>query len=69
MAMQMIQAEIEQMNASAKLQDVTPDQKAQNDRKAWRGWLARYGARLHREAEAGADPHKRVETMNATNPR
>jgi len=48
---------------------VTPDQKAQNDRKAWQGWLARYGARLHREAEAGADPRKRVQTMNATNPR
>lgn len=69
MAMQMIQAEIERMNASAKLQDVTPAQKAQNDRKAWQGWLARYGARLHREAEAGADPQKRVQTMNATNPR
>lgn len=66
---QMIQAEIERMNASAKLQDVTPAQKAQNDRKAWQGWLARYGARLHREAEAGADPQKRVQTMNATNPR
>ena len=67
--MQMTQAEIERMNASAKLQDVTPDQKAPNDRSPWRGWLARYGARLHREAEAGADPHKRVQTMNATNPR
>ncbi len=67
--MQMIQAEVERLNASAKLLDVTPEQKAQSDRKAWQGWLARYGARLHRQAQAGADPHKRVQIMNATNPR
>ena len=67
--MQMIQAEVERMNASAKLLEVTPEQKAQGDRKAWQGWLARYAARLHREAEAGARPQQRVHTMNATNPR
>lgn len=66
---QMIQGEVERMNAAAKLQSVTPEQKAQSDRKAWQGWLARYAARLQREAESGADPHKRVQTMNATNPR
>ena len=67
--MQMIQAEIERMNASAKLLEVTPEQKAEKDRRAWQAWLARYAARLHREAAAGAHPQKRVQTMNATNPR
>lgn len=67
--MQMIQAEVERMSASAKLLEVTPEQKAEKDRKAWQGWLARYAARLHREAAAGADPQQRVHTMNATNPR
>ena len=67
--MQLIQSEIERMNAAGKLKGITPEQKTESDRKAWRAWLARYAARLHREAEAGADSTKRVQVMNATNPR
>lgn len=67
--MQLIQSEIDRMNAAAKLKGISPEQKAESDRKAWRAWLARYAARLHREAEAGADSVKRVRVMNETNPR
>ena len=57
------------MNAADKLKGITPEQKAERDCKAWRAWLARYAARLHREADAGADLEKRVQVMNETNPR
>ena len=67
--LQLIQSEIERMNTAAKLKDITPEQKAEKDRKAWQAWLARYAARLHREADAGADSEKRVQVMNETNPR
>lgn len=67
--MQLIQSEIERMNAAAKLKGITSEQKADRDRKAWRAWLARYAARLHREVDAGADSEKRVQVMNGTNPR
>ena len=65
----MIQAEIERMNAAGRLLDVTPQQKADSDRKAWQGWLNRYCARLQRASAAGADAAERVQVMNATNPR
>ena len=67
--LQMIQAEIERMNAAGRLLDVTPQQKADSDQKAWQGWLSRYRARLQREAAAGADSAERIQVMNATNPR
>lgn len=65
----MIQAEVERLNAAARLRDVTPEQKAAKDRSAWQAWLKRYGARLQQEAQAGASPEERVQTMNTTNPR
>ena len=67
--MQLIQSEIDRMNAAAKLKGISPEQKAESDRKAWRAWLARYAARLQREAEAGGDSARRVQVMNETNPR
>ena len=67
--LQLIQSEIERMNTASKLKDITPEQKAQSDRRAWQSWLARYAARLLREAEAGLDNGHRVQVMNATNPR
>lgn len=66
---QMIQAEIDKMQKAAKMKQVTPQQKAEQDRSAWQAWLKRYGARLQQEAQAGADPEKRVQAMNSTNPR
>ena len=65
----MIQGELDRMQASAKLASVTPEQKAQSDRKVWHAWLMRYAARLHTEAQASADPQERTQVMNATNPR
>ena len=65
----MVQAEVDKQNKAAKLADVTPEQKKQQDRTAWQAWLKRYGARLQQEAQAGSDPHNRVQAMNTTNPR
>ena len=67
--LQLIQSEIDRMNTAQKLRDISPAQKAQNDRQAWQGWLPRYAARLQRDADAGATPDERVQTMNAINPR
>ncbi|EIE24107.1 UPF0061-domain-containing protein [Coccomyxa subellipsoidea C-169] len=43
--------------------------KARADADAWRGWLRRYTARLQQEADAGANPQRRIATMNGINPR
>lgn len=67
--LQLIQSEIDRMSTAQKLRDITPEQQAQSDRKAWQGWLARYAARLQRDADAGANHDERVKAMNAINPR
>ncbi len=74
--LQMLAAEVARMRRSEALRAVTPAAKAAQDREKWAGWLVRYGARLQSYGEVAAAAggaeawaRRRVEVMNATNPR
>lgn len=67
--MQSIQRDVARLQRSEQLSKLDPAVKAQTDRQRWTAWLRRYQARLQQEADAGAEPQRRISAMNSTNPR
>ena len=67
--LQVLQQEMSRLARSEELGKLDAASKACADREAWTGWLRRYRARLQQEADAGADPQRRITTMNGINPR
>ena len=57
------------MKRAEALANMPEAERLQRDRAVWSTWLGRYGRRLQREAEAGANAQDRIRVMNATNPR
>ena len=68
-ALQMLQRESRRMQRQGELRKVSAEEKAAGDEQRWKGWLARYHARLQLEANAGASAPERVNTMLSVNPR
>ena len=66
---QALQAELAREKRSDAILAQSPAAKAAEDRKRFAEWLRGYGARLQRDAQAGASGAQRVESMNATNPK
>ena len=67
--MQVLQQEMARLERCEELGKLDAAAKARADADAWRGWLRRYTARLQQEADAGADPQRRIATMDGINPR
>lgn len=67
--MQVLQQEMARLVRSEELGKLDTATKARTDSEAWHGWLRRYRARLQQEVDAGADPQRRISTMNGINPR
>jgi uncharacterized protein YdiU (UPF0061 family) len=67
--MQGIQRDIARMQRAEHLSKLDPAVKAQSDKNKWVAWLRRYMVRLQQEADAGADPQRRIKVMNGVNPR
>ncbi len=65
----MLQQEMARLERCEELGKLDAAAKARADADAWRGWLRRYTARLQQEADAGANPQRRIATMNGINPR
>lgn len=47
---------------------MSAEAKQAEDTQRWQGWLHRYTARLQREAQGGASPQQRTQTMDSVNP-
>lgn len=62
-------ADLQRLQHAEALAKLSPAGKAAGDRAAWARWLERYGARLQREARAGADAAARSDAMRAANPK
>ncbi|XP_038046390.1 protein adenylyltransferase SelO, mitochondrial-like [Patiria miniata] len=68
--------ELERMEKAKELENLTREEKTQTDKAKWEAWLSSYRGRLAKETD-GLDgesalkefSQKRVETMNASNPR
>ncbi|KAJ8036388.1 Selenoprotein O [Holothuria leucospilota] len=69
------QKQMEKMEKSKEIRDLTDEQKKQADREKWQSWLEMYKTRLERECEGLKEDEieelnrKRKELMNNTNPR
>ncbi|KAK9906728.1 hypothetical protein WJX75_006965 [Coccomyxa subellipsoidea] len=66
---EVLQQEMARLLRSEELGKLDAATKARTDSEAWRGWLRRYRVRLQQEVDAGADPQRRISTMNGINPR
>lgn len=66
---QTLASEMARLNRSREMSRSSQADKEASDRATFTAWLGRYGARLQREATAGADAEARVQLMNSSNPK
>mmetsp|Transcript_24381 Transcript_24381/g.62567 ORF Transcript_24381/g.62567 Transcript_24381/m.62567 type:complete len:617 (+) Transcript_24381:114-1964(+) len=63
-----LQAQLERVKRAQALSRMSAEAKQAEDTQRWQGWLHRYTARLQREAQGGASPQQRTQTMDSVNP-